>query len=109
MRLNMKERKAVTAKMRERYLRAPKKEKGRLLDELVALTGYNRWYAVGLLRHPPALRPLATEPARPRKRRALYDAAVVAALRRVWYLMDCICGKRLVAILPEVVRALERH
>ncbi len=41
MGLTMKERTAVTAVMRARYRRARKKQKGRLLDELVALTGYN--------------------------------------------------------------------
>ena len=50
MRLTMSERRAVTAMMVARYRRASKKQKGRLLDELIALTGYNRWYAVGLLR-----------------------------------------------------------
>jgi hypothetical protein len=47
MGLTMKERKAVTAVMVVRYRRASKKQKGRLLDELVGLTGYRRWYAVG--------------------------------------------------------------
>jgi hypothetical protein len=102
----MKERKAVTAKMRERYGRASKVEKGRLLDELVALTGYHRWYAVSLLRHPPPPRPRV---ARRRVRQPVYDAAVAAALRRIWLLLDCICGKRLVAILPATIEALERH
>jgi len=106
MRLTMKERKAVTAKMRERYSRAGKKEKGRLLDELVALTGYNRCYAANLLGGKQRSR-LVTAPRR--RRRRVYDAAVLAALRRIWMLMDCICGKRLVAILPEVMGALERH
>src|SRR5437899_62885 len=50
MGLTMNERRAVTAVMVARYRRASKKQKGRLLDELIALTGYNRWYAVGLLR-----------------------------------------------------------
>ena len=109
MRLTMKERKAVTQKMQERYRRARKKQKGQLLDELVALTGYNRWYAVGLLRGqaPPPQRP--TAPRRPRQRPRIYDAAVLAALKPVWMIMDCICGKRLVAVLPEIVRVLERH
>ena len=49
MRLTMTERKAVVRQMATRYQRAGKKEKGRLLDELVALTGYSRWYAVELL------------------------------------------------------------
>ena len=30
-------------------------------------------------------------------------------MRRVWVIMDCICGKRLTAVLPEIVAVLERH
>lgn len=85
MGLTMKERKAVTAVMVARYLRASKKQNGRLLDELVALTGYNRWYAVGLLRghgRPPGGQRGWTQ-GRPRQRRRRYDAAVLAALRQV--------------------------
>ncbi len=37
------------------------------------------------------------------------DAAVLAALRQVWVIMDCICGKRLAAVLPEMITVLERH
>jgi len=111
MGLTMKERKAVTAVMRARYRRAAKKQKGRLLDELVALTGYNRWYAVGLLRGhgpPPGGQP-GRAAVRPRRRPRVYDAAVLAALRQVWVIMDCICGKRLAAVLPEMIAVLERH
>ena len=112
MGLTMKERKAVTAVMRARYRRASKKQKGRLLDELVALTGYHRWYAVGLLRghgRPPGGWRGRAQGRQPRQRRRLYDAAVLAALRQVWVIMDCICGKRLAAVLPEIVAVLERH
>ena len=111
MGLTMTERKAVTAVVRARYRRASKKEKGRLLDELVGLTGYNRWYAVGLLRGHGA-RPQAQRgrvDRRSRQRGRVYDAAVLAALRRVWVIMDCICGKRLEAVLPETIGVLERH
>jgi hypothetical protein len=111
MGLTMKERKAVTAVMVARYRRASKKQKGGLLDELVALTGYNRWYAVGLLRghgRPPGGRRGQAQ-GRPRPRRRRYDAAVLAALRQVWVIMDCICGKRLAAVLPEIIAVLERH
>jgi hypothetical protein len=111
MRLTMKERKAVTAVMVARYRRASKKQKGCMLDELVALTGYNRWYAVGLLRghgaSPDARRGRINRRARQRPR--VYDAAVLAALRRVWVIMDCICGKRLAAVLSETIAVLERH
>jgi hypothetical protein len=110
MRLTMKERKAVTAKMRERYGQATKKQKGQLLDELVALTGYNRWYAVELLsgRRKRSQRPLR-QPRQPRQRRRVYDEEVLTALKRIWVIMDCICGKRLAAVLPELVRVLEQH
>jgi hypothetical protein len=111
MRLTMKERKAVTAVMVARYYRMSKKQKGRLLDELVALTGYHRWYAVGLLRGDgrSSRGRLARGAARPRQRRRLYDATVLTALRRIWVVMDCICGKRLAPVLPEMIAVLERH
>lgn len=112
MGLTMKERKAVTVVMVQRYRRASKRQKGRLLDELVALTGYNRWYAVGLLRGAggePSRSAGDAARRRARRRPRRYDAAVLAALRRVWVIMDCICGKRLAAVLPETVTVLERH
>ena len=114
MGLTMKERKAVTAVMVARYRRASKKQKGQLLDELVALTGYHRWYAVGLLRgHGPAGQRGRAQ-AHPRQRPRRYDAAVLAALRQVWVIMDCICGKRLrrigiVALARRLAIALWRY
>jgi len=94
MGLTMKERRAVTAVMVARYRPASKKQKGQLLDELVALTGHNRWYAVGLLRghgRPPGVR-RGRAPRSPRRRPRRYDAAVLAALRQVWVIVDRICG-----------------
>jgi hypothetical protein len=111
MGLTMKERKAVTGVMRARYRRASKKQKGQMLDEFVALTGYHRWYAVGLLRghgaRPEERRERVAR--RPRQRLRIYDAAVLAVLQRVWVIMDCICGKRLAAVMPETIAVLERH
>ena len=50
MRLTMGERRAVIRRAAAGYRKASKKRKGQWLDELVALTGYHRWYAVRLLR-----------------------------------------------------------
>ena len=83
MGLTMKERKAVTAVLRMRYRRAGKKEKGRLLDELVGLTGYNRCYAVGLLGGEgtrPAARPAALQ--RRRQRARVSNLPLVASALR---------------------------
>ena len=49
MGLTMKDRKAITRELSERYKKATKKQKGIILDELTALTGYNRAYASYLL------------------------------------------------------------
>ncbi len=111
MGLTMKECKAVTAVMAMRYRRARKKRKGELLDEFVALTGYNRWYAVSLLRGQRAGEDEGRQRGeRARRRRPrIYDAAVLRALRQVWVILDCICGKRLVGVLAETIAVLEQH
>lgn len=45
----MRKRRSVVKVLAERYRKAAKKEKDRTADELVGLTGYNRWYAARLL------------------------------------------------------------
>jgi hypothetical protein len=41
------------------------------------------------------------------KSRKVYDQQVLIVLRQIWIILDYICGKRLVAIMPEVIRRLE--
>jgi len=114
MRLTMKERKTVTKALSEQYRRASKGEKGRLLEQFVEATGYNRCYAAWLLRHHGArvqiaLKVVLEGDVRQRVRRPCkhkYGKAELPALKKVWELMDCITGKRLVAALPEVVPRL---
>ena len=47
----MDERKTVTKALAEQYRKGARKDKGRLLDEFVQATGYNRVYAARLLRN----------------------------------------------------------
>jgi hypothetical protein len=108
----MAERKAVTAATRSRYQRASKKEKGKILAEFIELTGYHRVYARSVLRT--VERKLVREqPGRAQsksateKSRKVYDQQVLVALRQIWMILDYICGKRLVAIMPEMIRRLE--
>ncbi len=96
----------VAAKLRGRYLGADRKEKVRLLDELVALTDYHRKYAIALLWHGP---PLGTPRRRGGGHPLVYGPAVVAALRVAAEATGWICGKRLAPFLAELVPALERE
>lgn len=97
----------VAKRMHERYLKAKcKADKTRLLDGFVELTGYDRVYARVLLKHgPPVRRGAIRRAGRP----SAYGPQVVAALRVCAEATGWICGKRLVAILPELVPALEEE
>ena len=116
MRLTMTERKKATAVVAVRYQKARKKEKGIILDEFTKLTGYGRRYASYVLRsHGRKVRINKSyviqgdnRKTERRKKPKVYDGAVEEALKKIWYIMDCICGKRLAPILKEVVRRLER-
>lgn len=113
----MNEKRAVIKAMSARYRNAGKKEKGAILDEMTEVTGYNRWYAVCLLRgegkviHVGRKLRLVGDLGRKAKRTRprIYDEAVHERLKEIWAIMDFVCGKRLAAILPEVVPILERH
>ena len=104
MALSMATRKQITKEMARRYARARKGERGRMLDELCALTGYNRGYAARLLRSGGG-----APTARSRQRPRTYGAETREPLRKLWATAGGICGKRLAPFLPELVAALERH
>lgn len=89
-----------------RYLKAGRAEKGRILDEFVAATGYHRKYAVRKLR---GRRPRRPRTGRRRGRPAIYRGEVVRVLTRIWEICGCIGSKRLQPFLAEMVEALERH
>lgn len=113
MRLDLMTRKRITQEVAKRYRKASKKERGRMLDEFCALTGYNRSYAATLLRKGPPKKKGKRAPARPvdhprRGRKPVYTEEVKRALVKVWAVLDCPCGKRLAAAIPETVAALER-
>jgi len=88
----------------ERYQAATRTEKRRILDEFVAITGYHRKHAIRLLNAD-----VASKKMRKGGRRRVYDEAVLEALIVLWEASDRVCGKRLKALLPVLVPALERH
>jgi len=90
--------------LRDRYRGVLKSGKARILDEFVAVAGCHRKHAVRLLRRRQQPSAMQNSPSR-----RVYDEAVKSALIVVWEASDRICGKRLKAVLPELVAALTRH
>lgn len=102
-RLSLKSRKELVQRVRESYNQANWKEKTKILNGLIAATGYERKYAIAILNSVDK-KPLC-EVKRQKQRK--YDEDVQQALFTVWIAANQICGKRLTPFLPELVGVLE--
>ncbi len=89
--------------LRPRYRTARNREKGRILDEFVAVSGYHRKHAIRLLNQ------AADSEREERQVRRIYDEAVRQAVVVLWEASDRMCGKRLKVMLPVLIESLERH
>ena len=115
MRLTMKQRQAVTAVTVQRYRESSKKVKQQILNEFCETTGYCRGYARFVLRNHGRQvwlrgKRIIVGDVHKRQQRLkprLYDDQVVKELTKLWELLNYLCGKRLVAIMPELVDKLE--
>jgi len=90
------------AVQRERYQQAPRREKHRLLDEIVAVTGLHRKAAIRLLRRAPRATPSAPRAGRPRR----YGLAVAAAVEVLWQASGRIGAHRLHPFMAELLDRL---
>ena len=79
----------LLATIRDRYRASSKREKSRILDEFIAVTGHHRKHGIRLLgqsgddgEQQPAVK----------KGRRIYDESVRQALIVVWEAADRICG-----------------
>jgi len=101
--ISLAARREVTAAVAERYRAAGRGEKGLILDELCATTGWHRKHAVRVLR---ANAERVSEP-KPRQRQ--YGATIKDALVALWEASDRVCGKRLKPMIPVLLPALVTH
>lgn len=121
MGLTLSQRKAVTHQIATRYQHAAKKQRGGILDEFCATTGYNRSYASFLLHNWGRKVTMTINGVRTiyrvgrspqytvRGRPPTYDRRVRTALKTLWIIADGICGKRLAPFIRETLPILERH
>lgn len=110
--LSMQSRAEVTARYAKAYVKAGKKDKGRVLDEVVSVTGWSRDNARRRLtvaaKQPPGRGRQVPEPARkPRAPKYSYDARKV--LQKVWAASGGQCGKYLAVSMATQLDGLERH
>ena len=118
--LTMRQKKAVTKELKDRYQRASKKEKTIMLDEFIRLTRYNRCYACQVLNMKKEkvlgylniagkrIKYIADKRKIKRKKKKIYDQDVLVALKEIWKIFDYICSKRLAPFLSEIIPVLEK-
>jgi hypothetical protein len=86
------------------YQGASLAQKGLLLDQVVAMTGYARKYAIGLLNQAPQGKRTILRPRLPH-----YGSEVRHTLVLAWEATKHLCATRLIPLLPTCIAALERH
>ena len=97
--MDMHSRKELTKIVAHRYFGASKKDKSVILDEFCSNCGYERKYAIKLLRRT-FIYPRETKQKRNKPSRYTY---IKPTMKTLWEVADCPSGTRLHAILPVLV------
>lgn len=108
----MQSRAEITTRYAKAYVKAAKADKGRVLDEVVSVTGWSRdnarrRLATAAKAPPGAGREVAAVARKPRSPKYSYDA--IKVLQRVWAASGGQCGKYLAASMRTQLDGLERH
>ena len=102
--LGLAVKKQLLNKIKEKYKKVRKKDKAKIIDHIIDLTGYDRKYAIHQLNK--------DEIKLERKKRVVtnlkYTKYLKEQLIKVWYASNKICSKRLAPFLSEMLGVLER-
>ena len=103
--MSLSARKELLAAVRLQYSENCNKDKTKILDAFVAATDLKRKYAISLLNSklPPETLP------KKQGRKPKYGADVQNVIKTLWNATNRICSKRLVPLIPELLKALEKH
>lgn len=95
----------VLAKLRDRYSRAGKEHKTKILDQLQHLFGFHRKAAIRAVGCKP--KPAAAAPALLGRPPTYPPQRLLPVLKPIWFTAQQPCGRRLAALLPDWLPAFE--
>ena len=113
MGLDMKTKRKLTEETAKRYCTADRKQKTKIIDEFVATTGYNRKYAIHVLKNTAGIKvysfnntrresvQIFTRQRKKRNYKKLYGEDVRKEVIRVWKFSTFLCAKRLVTFIRD--------
>jgi len=104
--MSLTTRRELASSLSLRYRNASRSDKSRILDEFILSCGYNRKYAVDVLKRAADGSPKPNRATRRRSRK--YGSDVEYAFASLWRLSGALCAKRLVPFPPELIDVLER-
>ena len=105
--MSLSARREMFISIRQRYLESSWTEKGRILNGFIAVTGYDRKYAISLLYQ--KIKATISVQVKVRLGAQVYDEQFRQILLYIWYTANQVCSKRFVPFLPDLVAAMERH
>ena len=120
MGLDMKTRKKLTEETAKRYCTASKKQKSKIIDEFVANTGYNRKYAIHILKNTANLKithfnnvekksvQIIQKTRKKRIYEKYYGEDVKAEVIHIWIFSMFLCAKRLVTFIRDNIDYLSQ-
>ena len=100
--MDIQTRRILVKHLAKKYQKAIKREKSKIISELVDIVGYNRAYARYILRIP-------SKHKQQRRKKISRYKKVFSSLKTLWAIANFACGKRLKPILPTYLAALRRH
>ena len=116
----MKTRKKLTEETAKRYCTASKKQKSKIIDEFVANTGYNRKYAIHILKNTANLKithfnnvekksvQIIQKTRKKRIYEKYYGEDVKAEVIHIWIFSMFLCAKRLVTFIRDNIDYLSQ-
>ena len=115
MGLDMKTKKKLTEETAKRYCTASKKNKTKIIDEFITTTGYNRKYAIHVLKNSAYVKvthfntvarqsvQVITKTRKKRKYEKYYGQDVQQQIIRLWICSMYLCSKRLVPFIRDTI------